>query len=70
MIGITDMKQDHWDTMKTALRYYDDVIYDKLTDTENRLSDVHRQAWTEQRNLVSDCKRLVPLLHQFFEIKE
>jgi hypothetical protein len=69
MAGINEMSREHWDTMAAALRYYDDVVYEKLTNTEAKIPEIQRQAWTEERKLIADCKDVVPSLQKFFEIK-
>ena len=69
MSGINDLTSDHWKTILAALGHYDDLIYQRMTSTEKKLSDIEKQAWGQERDYIVDLKKVVPKLEDFFRVK-
>jgi hypothetical protein len=67
--GINDLTNDHWKTILAALNHYDDLIYQKMTNTEKKLSDIEKQAWGKERDYIVDLKTVIPKLEDFFRVK-
>ena len=69
MSGINDLTIDHWKTVLAALVHYEDLIHNKMTDTQKKISDIEKQAWGQERKYIQELKEIVPKLEDFFRVK-